>query len=157
MIAPRPSAETPGRDLPLTARGRRTVNDRLSRYHESARLPALALGQSTPTQGESIHDCRSSESRSPAGGERRTTQILGACKAPLDLSALLNSSAGPAGAGSALFSSVNERFGPSQQFSKLVLVDQKVENSRQRTQREHKIPHGQSPARSPAYHRASES
>jgi hypothetical protein len=49
--------------------------------------------------------------------------------------------------GSALFSSLNHYCEPSQQFSKLVLVDQKVEDGRQRTQCEHKIPHGQSPAR----------
>ena len=49
-----------------------------------------------------------------AGGERRTTLILGPCKAPLDLSALPNFSAGRARAGSALLSLVNECFGPSQ-------------------------------------------
>ncbi len=49
----------------------------------------------------------------------------------------------------ALLGSLNLYCEPSQQFSKLVLVDQKVDNGRQRGQHEHIIPHGQSPARSP--------
>jgi hypothetical protein len=55
----------------------------------------------------------------------------------------------PARACPALPDLVNGCCEPSQQFSKLVLVDQKVEDNRQRAQREHKIPHGQSPTRSP--------
>jgi hypothetical protein len=41
------------------------------------------------------------------------------------------------GACPALLSSVNECFGPSQQFSKLILIDQKIKNGSQRAQREH--------------------
>ena len=51
----------------------------------------------------------------------------------------------PARAGLALLSLVNESFGPSQQFSKLILIDQKIEHGGQRTQSKRQIPHGQSP------------
>jgi len=40
---------------------------------------------------------------------------------------------------------VNEGFDPSQQFAKLVLIDQKIDDGSQRAQRENELPHGVKP------------
>jgi hypothetical protein len=40
---------------------------------------------------------------------------------------------------------MNESLGPSQQFSKLILIDQKIENRGKWAQSKRQIPHGQAP------------